>query len=226
MPLRRSRFAGEINALHIDTVLARGGHGQDTGRLRRKFREVGDDPVAPDDRLVAPWAALAYDGSPATAAQAGQILEHVQIATLPPQGVPSGPDYQQYWIQRVQPWTGAAMAAAVAGSIRPCRLANDLGFVASHGAACRPRRTDRDLDLPQSATPVTASANGQFCPIWTPTVGFAAIWISAIGVSAVARTVGVAVPRIARTIRYGIWRRPAHESATGSPATSQSPNRL
>ena len=99
----RSRFAGEINALHIDTVLARGGHGQDAGRLGRKFRKETDDPVAPDDRLVAPWAALVYDGSPAAAAQAGQILDAVQIATLPPQGVPAGPDYQQYWIERVQP---------------------------------------------------------------------------------------------------------------------------
>jgi hypothetical protein len=99
----RSRFAGEINALHIDSVLARGGHGQDAGRLGRKFRKETDDPVAPDDRLVAPWAALVYDGSPAAAARAGQILDAVQIATLPPQGVPAGPDYQQYWIERVQP---------------------------------------------------------------------------------------------------------------------------
>jgi hypothetical protein len=99
----RSRFAGEINALHIDTVLERGGHGQDMGRLGRKFRKGEDDPVAPDGRLVAPWAALVYDGSPAAAAQASEILDAVQIATLPPQGVPAGPDYQQYWIERVQP---------------------------------------------------------------------------------------------------------------------------
>jgi hypothetical protein len=102
-PAARSRFAGEINALHIDTVLARGGQGQDAGRLARKFRRAEDDPVAPDDRSVAPWAALAYDGSPAAAAQAMQILDVVQIATLPQQGVPSGPDYQQYWISRVRP---------------------------------------------------------------------------------------------------------------------------
>jgi hypothetical protein len=99
----RSRFAGEINALHIDAVLARGGHGQDTGRLSRKYRSEEDDPVAPDDRFVAPWAALAYDGSPAAAAQAMGILDAVQIATLPQQGVLSGPDYRQYWINRVRP---------------------------------------------------------------------------------------------------------------------------
>jgi len=99
----RARLAGEINGLHIDMVLARGGHGQDTGRLGRKYRGAEEDPVAPDDRLVAPWAALAYDGSPAAAARAMQILDAVQIATLPSQGVPSGPDYQQYWIDRVRP---------------------------------------------------------------------------------------------------------------------------
>jgi hypothetical protein len=99
----RSRFAGEINALHIDTVLARGGQGQDTGRLARKYRSAENNPVAPDDRFVAPWAALVYDGSPAAAVQAMQILDAVQIATLPPQGFPSGPDYQQYWVNRVRP---------------------------------------------------------------------------------------------------------------------------
>jgi hypothetical protein len=102
-PAARSRFAGEINALHIDKVLARGGQGQDTGRLARKYRGQEDDPVSPDDRFVAPWAALAYDGTPATAAQAMQILDAVEIATLSQQGVPSGPDYQQYWINRVRP---------------------------------------------------------------------------------------------------------------------------
>jgi hypothetical protein len=99
----RSRFAGEINALHIDAVLARGGQGQDTGRLGRKFRKGDDDPVAPDERLVAPWAALVYDGSPAAAEKANEILDAVEIATLPPQGAPAGPDYQQYWINRVRP---------------------------------------------------------------------------------------------------------------------------
>jgi hypothetical protein len=102
-PAARARFAGEINALHIDKVLARGGQGQDSGRLARKYRSDEDNPVAPDDRFVAPWAALTYDGSPATAAQAMQILDAVEIATLSHQGVPSGPDYQQYWINRVRP---------------------------------------------------------------------------------------------------------------------------
>ena len=64
----RDRLAGLVNAMHIDTVLARGGHGQDFGRLGRKYRSEDDDPQPPDDRIVAPWVALAYDGSPAAAA--------------------------------------------------------------------------------------------------------------------------------------------------------------
>ena len=60
----RDRLAGVVNRLHIDTVLARGGHGQDFGRLGRKYQAEEDDPVAPDDRMLAPWVALAYDGSP------------------------------------------------------------------------------------------------------------------------------------------------------------------
>ena len=99
----RARFAGEINSMHIDTVLARGGQGQDTGRLGRRFRREDDDPIAPDDRAVAPWAALAYDGTPAAAAEAERVLDEVQLASLPPQGTPAGPDYQQYWIDRVRP---------------------------------------------------------------------------------------------------------------------------
>lgn len=99
----RARFAGEINAMHIDTVLARGGQGQDSGRLGRKFLAADDGPVAPDQRIPAPWAALAYDGSPGAAAEAERILDDVQLATLPPQGTPAGPDYQQYWADRVRP---------------------------------------------------------------------------------------------------------------------------
>jgi hypothetical protein len=77
----RDRLAGVINAMHIDTVLARGGHGQDWGRLGRKFQPE-DGPVPPDEELVAPWAALAYDGSPAAAGEAGRVLDQVQLATV------------------------------------------------------------------------------------------------------------------------------------------------
>ncbi|HEY9291277.1 MAG TPA: hypothetical protein VIP98_08370 [Microlunatus sp.] len=102
-PAARDRFAGMINDLHIDTVVARGGQGQNVGRLGRKFRPEDDDPVAPDDRPVAPWAALAYDGTPAAAGEAERILNEVQLSWLPQQGAPSGPDYQLYWIDKVKP---------------------------------------------------------------------------------------------------------------------------
>jgi hypothetical protein len=99
----RDRLAGAINRLHIDSVYARGGHGQDFGRMSKKFRSESAGPVAPDDRQLAPWAALAYDGSPAAASQAEAILGEVQLATVPLQGRPAGPDYRHYWIDRVRP---------------------------------------------------------------------------------------------------------------------------
>ena len=99
----RDRLAGAVNKLHIDTVLARGGHGQDFGRLSRKFVADDDDPMPPDERWSAPWVALAYDGSPEAADEAARILDEVELGTLEPQGSPQGPDYQHYWISRVRP---------------------------------------------------------------------------------------------------------------------------
>lgn len=99
----RDRFAGVINQMHIDTVLARGGQGQDTGRLGRRYRSDQDDPVSPDGRPEAPWAALAYDGTTTAAAEAQRVLNEVTLATLPMQGRPAGPDYRLYWIDRVRP---------------------------------------------------------------------------------------------------------------------------
>nr|WP_195909123.1 hypothetical protein [Microlunatus sp. Gsoil 973] len=101
-PAARDRFAGLINELHIDTVIARGGQGQDFGRLARKYRAPAH-PVAPDDRPAAPWAALAYDGTPSAAAEAERILNEVQLSWLPQQGALSGPDYRLYWIDKVRP---------------------------------------------------------------------------------------------------------------------------
>jgi hypothetical protein len=99
----RDRLAGVVNAMHIDSVLARGGHGQDFGRLARKYRSEQEDPSAPDDHIVAPWVALAYDGSAVAAAEAARILDDVELATLPPLGAPSGPGYHHYWIDKVKP---------------------------------------------------------------------------------------------------------------------------
>ena len=73
-PAARQRLAGEVNKLHDRAVVARGGHGQDTGRLAHKFRSEADDPVSPEDPPMAPWVALAYDGSPAALAEADRLL--------------------------------------------------------------------------------------------------------------------------------------------------------
>src|SRR5215211_3498263 len=102
-PAARDRLAGVVNAMHIDAVLARGGHGQDFGRLARKYRSEQEDPSAPDERIVAAWVALAYQGSPAALAEAARILDDVELATLPPQGVPAGPGFRHYWIDKVKP---------------------------------------------------------------------------------------------------------------------------
>ncbi len=53
--------------------------------------------------MLAPWVALAYDGSPAAAAESKRILDQVELATFEPQGAPSGPDYRHYWIDKVRP---------------------------------------------------------------------------------------------------------------------------
>ena len=102
-PAARDRLAGVVNAMHIDSVLARGGHGQDFGRLARKYRADDHGPSAPDNRIVAPWVALPYDGSPAAADEAARILDDVELATLAPLGLPAGPGYRHYWIDKVKP---------------------------------------------------------------------------------------------------------------------------
>ena len=99
----RDRLAGVVNAMYIDTVLARGGQGQDSGKFARKFRPEDDDPIAPNDQQAAPWVALAYDGSPQAADEALRVLNEVQLSTFGPLGSPSGPDYRHYWLDRFKP---------------------------------------------------------------------------------------------------------------------------
>jgi len=102
-PAARARLAGEVNHMDIDTVVARGGEGQDEGRLGHRFRPEDDDPTEPGATPQAPWVALAYDGSPAAAAEANRLLTAVQLADVPPSGRPSGPDFRLHWIDRFTP---------------------------------------------------------------------------------------------------------------------------
>jgi len=99
----RDRLAGAVNKLDLDTVLARGGQGQDTGRLAGKFRPEADAPAASGRVPLAPWVALAYDGTPAAAAEARRLLAEVDLSRLAAQGAASGPGYEHYWIEQAQP---------------------------------------------------------------------------------------------------------------------------
>ncbi len=102
-PAAVDRFAGTVDRMHIDTVLARGGRGQQGGRLGHKTVAPSDTPQAPDPTPEASWVALGWDGSPAAVAEANRILAEVDLSWLPPKGTPSGPDYQLPWVDKVTP---------------------------------------------------------------------------------------------------------------------------
>jgi hypothetical protein len=99
----RDRFAAEINKMHIDTVIARGGANQDDGRMADKYQNPDDDPIEPSPVPLAPWAVLAFDGSPDAIAEADRVLRSVDLSSSPELGTPSGPDYQLHWIKRSKP---------------------------------------------------------------------------------------------------------------------------
>lgn len=99
----RDRLAGEVNKLHEESVVARGGDGQDGGRLGYKYHSEADDPVAPGDPPIAPWVALAYDGSPEALAEADRLLRSVDLSSTPVLGRPAGPDYRLHWLDNSQP---------------------------------------------------------------------------------------------------------------------------
>ena len=102
----RDRLAGAVNKMHLDTVVARGGHGQDGGRLGHRFRSEADDPWGgdPEDAApLAPWVALAYDTSTRAASEACRLLAEIDLSWLPNQGRPSVPDYDHYWIEQGRP---------------------------------------------------------------------------------------------------------------------------
>lgn len=102
-PGARERFAGAINQMHIDTVVARGGHGQSDGRLGRRHVDDSDDPQIEDQVPATPWVALAYDASQGSAAEAARVLAEVDLSRVPLLGSPTGPDYRLHWIDRVRP---------------------------------------------------------------------------------------------------------------------------
>lgn len=96
----RDRLSGEVNHLHAETVVARGGQGQDEGRLGYLFRSEDDDPEGPDQLPLAPWVALVNDGTPSARAEALRILQAVDLSMTSPVGDPSGPGYRLHWADR------------------------------------------------------------------------------------------------------------------------------
>jgi hypothetical protein len=99
----RDRLAGVVNQLHIDTVVARGGEGQDQGRLGNRNRSEDDDPTEPGSTPQAPWVALVYDGSTQAGAEAVRILNDVELRDLAQVGTPAGPGFRLNWIDRFHP---------------------------------------------------------------------------------------------------------------------------
>ena len=99
----RDRLAGEVNKMHADTVLARGGADQDDGRLGYKFRADKDEPIPTDDAPQAPWVALAYDGTVDAIAEADRVLRSVDLSSTPPLGAMRGPSFQLPWITKTKP---------------------------------------------------------------------------------------------------------------------------
>ncbi len=99
----RQRLAGEVNKLHIDTVVARGGQGQDDGRLAHRFRGEDNDPVTAGLAPLAPWVALAWDGSHGAVAEAERLLRSVDLSATSLIGTPAGPDYRLHWLENSGP---------------------------------------------------------------------------------------------------------------------------
>jgi len=99
----RDRLAGQVDRMDIDTVIARGGFQQDTGRLGDKFRSEADDPQSSDAITQSPWVALAFDGTQQAVDEARRVLADVDLSWLPQQGQPAGPDYRLHWTERVAP---------------------------------------------------------------------------------------------------------------------------
>ena len=91
--------------------------------------------------------------------EAARILDEVELATLAPLGRASGARLPALLDRQGQAGTGAVVAAALAGTFRPCRVADDPGLLVVDdlaGCACG---VDRHLDLSQPAAAVPTAAD-------------------------------------------------------------------
>jgi hypothetical protein len=89
--------------MDIDTVIARGGLDQDTGRMGDKYRCEDDDPNAVDGSALSPWVALGFDQSTRAVREAHRILAEVDLSSQAPQGEVAGPNYRLHWADRFAP---------------------------------------------------------------------------------------------------------------------------
>lgn len=94
----RDRLAGEVNRMNADTVIARGGQGQDEGRLGYLFFNPPGMPAEPDQSPTAPWVVLAWDGSINALAEADRLLRVIDLSGSPELGMPRGPHFALPWI--------------------------------------------------------------------------------------------------------------------------------
>lgn len=101
----RDRLAGQVNLLPARMVLARGGQGQDSGRLGHLFQEVADGPAPVDQTPPAPWVALVDDGTSYALQEARRILGEVELAHTSQLGRVAGPSFQVHWANDRAPGT-------------------------------------------------------------------------------------------------------------------------
>ena len=101
----RDRLTGQVNLLPARMVLARGGQGQDSGRLGHLFQEVADGPAPVDQTPPAPWVALVDDGTSYALQEARRILGEVELAHTSQLGRVAGPSFQVHWAKDRAPGT-------------------------------------------------------------------------------------------------------------------------
>jgi hypothetical protein len=99
----RERLAHEAGMMHPDTMLASGGAGLSGGRFADRYVNPDDYPISPDETPLAPWVALAWDGTAEAVAEADRVLRSVDLSSTPALGQVSGPDFELPWIKRVAP---------------------------------------------------------------------------------------------------------------------------
>lgn len=167
----RDRLAGEINRMSEETVIARGGQGQDQGRLAHLFVSQADDPVGPGHAATAPWTVLAWDDSDNALREADRLLRSVDLSGSPELGTPSGPAFSLPWIGHSTPgnWRLWPQLARPQG---PYGVGAHVGQLVAHDprrdigtAHCRPHLPEpRPVVAEAAVRPVRAAPRARAAP--------------------------------------------------------------